>query len=276
MASKLFYPHDEVIAADWRDPKRGLAAVPDDYFAHTNTDPPYSEWVHAKKMQGNVNGSGIAENRPVTFDPLTQDEIEEVSFEIVRTTRGWAQIFCADDDIRAWRDALCDAGALRWVTVIWTKPNGAPMFRGEGPSQPCEHIVNAWCGEGRPVWNGGGKMGHYAVPTEPVTTRRHETQKPLRLMKNLVLDFTMPGDLICDPYAGAGTLGMAARVCGRSFAMWERNEEHAKSARKWIEPAREQLAQEKMFHAARPGAFGDPAPPPPADQEEMEFDAAAT
>lgn len=270
-ARRTFRPVDRVICASSLDQKRGLLALPPNYFDHTITDPPYSEWVHKKKMSGGTKG---AVSTPVTFGALTLEELQTVAFEIVRTTKGWALIFCADDDMRSWRDALSAAGALRWVTSIWTKPNGTPQFRGEGPSQPCEHIVTAWCGEGRPEWNGGGKMGHYDISTEPQKTRRHETQKPLRLMKNLVLDFTRPGQLISDPYGGGGTTGMAARLTGRRYVMWETNEAHAKKSAAWVSAASEQLDIERMYHRVRGAAFGD-EPQPTSEQSEMDLAASS-
>lgn len=266
-ARKLFRPVDRVICAHSLDQKQGLLALPPNYFDHTITDPPYSEWVHAKKMSGS---SGGAVSTPVTFDALTMEELQTMAFEIVRTTSGWALIFCADDDMLAWRSALVAAGAMRGITCIWTKPNGTPQFRGEGPSQPCEHFVTAWCGEGRPVWNGGGKMGHYICTTEPAATRRHETQKPLRLMKNLVLDFTMPGQLISDPYGGGGTTGMAARVTGRRYVLWEVKKSHAEDSHKWIRAASEQLDIERLYHRVRGPAFGD-EPPSAPEQSEMDL-----
>lgn len=266
-ARRIFRPVDRVICASSLDQKQGLLALPPNYFNHTITDPPYSEWVHAKKMSG---GSKGAISTPVTFDALTLEELQTVAFEIVRTTSGWAVIFCADDDLRAWRDALSAAGAKRRVACIWTKPNGSPRFNGDGPAQPCEYIVTAWCGGGPSIWNGGGKMGHYIATTEPISTRRHETQKPLRLMKNLVIDFTMPGDLISDPYGGGGTTGMAARLTGRRYVMWEMDKAHADKSAAWVGAASEQLSIERMYHRARGAAFGD-EPPPTSEQSEMDL-----
>jgi hypothetical protein len=265
-ARSPFAPVDQVIHTSWQDPVRGLAALPAGYFDHFIFDPPYCEHVHEKKWSGSGD-KGKPGEKKVTFDPLGEKELRDVADEVVRLSKGWALTFCADDDIAAWREAYRVAGAMRWAGCIWTKPNGTPQFRGEGPSQPCEHIVAAWCGEGRPQWNGGGKMGHYDVAIEPKGIRRHETQKPVRLMTNLVLDFTRPGDLIADPYAGAGTLGYAARRCGRRFVLWERDLKHAAAAEQWIAPVKEQLRLERTLHAARPAAFGDP---PPADPRHVQ------
>jgi len=247
---------DRVFGVSWQDAKSGLVSMPDKSLDHVITDPPYSEYVHTKNWGGGNSAKG-PKVKKIAFASLSASELKEVATQIVRVTRGWALVFCADDDIRAWRDAFDKAGARRSVTCIWTKPNGTPQFRGESPAQPCEYIVTAWCGppEVRPSWNGGGKLGHYVCSIEAPGVRRHETQKPVRLISNLVLDFTLPGDLIGDPYGGAGTLAVAARRAGRKFVLWERNEEHATAARAWVAGEREQLRVEALLHRARPAAF---------------------
>ena len=47
--------------------------------------------------------------------------------------------------------------------------------------------------------------------------RVHPTQKPVTLMKRILLDYTHEGDTILDPFMGSGTTGMAAVLEGRNF-----------------------------------------------------------
>lgn len=60
----------------------------------------------------------------------------------------------------------------------------------------------------------------------------HPFQKPLSLMERLIRIYTRPGELICDPYAGSGTTGVAALRLGRSFVGSELQAEHCKTARR--------------------------------------------
>ena len=46
---------------------------------------------------------------------------------------------------------------------------------------------------------------------------KHPTQKPLDLLKRIVLASTNKGDLILDPFAGSSTTGLAAYLCERNF-----------------------------------------------------------
>jgi site-specific DNA-methyltransferase (adenine-specific) len=51
----------------------------------------------------------------------------------------------------------------------------------------------------------------------------HPTQKPVELMVDLVERFTLPGQMVLDPFAGSGTTLVAARSCGRDSYGFERD-----------------------------------------------------
>lgn len=46
---------------------------------------------------------------------------------------------------------------------------------------------------------------------------KHPTQKPLELLKHIVLSSTNKGDVILDPFTGSSTTGIAAAMHGRKF-----------------------------------------------------------
>jgi DNA modification methylase len=79
------------------------------------------------------------------------------------------------------------------------------------------------------------------------------TEKPLPLMESLVRDFTDPGDLILDPFAGSGTTGVAAIRLGRRFIGWEKDPKYHTIAVKRLTAAREQreLGMEPMAVSPR-------------------------
>jgi hypothetical protein len=59
--------------------------------------------------------------------------------------------------------------------------------------------------------------------------------------RRLVSDFTDPGELVCDPFAGSGTTAVACKRLGRSFIGWEKDATFHAAALKRIEAAREQF-----------------------------------
>jgi len=64
----------------------------------------------------------------------------------------------------------------------------------------------------------GSQMRSVWSITSPSATEKesgkHPTQKPLSLLKRIILASTKPGDIILDPFNGAGTTGIAAVVVG--------------------------------------------------------------
>jgi site-specific DNA-methyltransferase (adenine-specific) len=97
-----------------------------------------------------------------------------------------------------------------------------------------EHFVCVWCSPTRSEWNGGGKIGLYFHPIPRGDKRYHETQKPFSLMVEILEDFTNPGQLVMDPFAGSGTTLIAAKALGRKFLGVEAHPEYCKVANERI------------------------------------------
>ena len=59
----------------------------------------------------------------------------------------------------------------------------------------------------------------------------HPTQKPVELMRYLVLTYTNPGDVVLDPCCGSGTTCVAAKQKGRHYIGIEKEQRYADSAK---------------------------------------------
>jgi len=70
--------------------------------------------------------------------------------------------------------------------------------------------------------------------------------KPLPLMESVVTDYSRHLDMVCDPFAGAGTTGVACIRLGRRFVGWERDPKTFEIARQRLESTREQLGLPRM------------------------------
>lgn len=68
----------------------------------------------------------------------------------------------------------------------------------------------------------------------------HPTPKPLELFQKIILRFTQPGDLICDPFMGSWTTARACKDLGRNFIGFELEE-------KYCRIGEERLRQEILF-----------------------------
>lgn len=66
---------------------------------------------------------------------------------------------------------------------------------------------------------------HTIVPTNGKEKTGYPTQKPVGILKRMILASSNPGDLVLDFFAGSGTTGEACRQTGRSFVLIDENPE---------------------------------------------------
>lgn len=131
--------------------------------------------------------------------------------------------------------------------IIWHKSNPIPESVKDRPHQSHEHIFLLSKSEryqfnwaalqecesekvkfSRNVWTvsvNAGSTGH-AAPF------------PLELVKPCVVASTDIGELILDPFAGSGSVGLACKELGRTFVGIELLEENVQLARKRLAPSR--------------------------------------
>ena len=205
---------------DCLDPVAGLASLEDKSVDHVICDPPYEAEAHT--MARRQRSGGGVDVMAIPFDAMTANGRVLYAAEMVRVSRGWIIAFCQVEAVSSWRDALVSSGA-KWIRAMaWVKPDGSPQFTGDRPAQGYECMAVAWAGAGRCKWNSGGKRGVYThlVGASGRDVNPHPTTKPLSLMRELVEDFTDPGDLILDPFAGSGTTAIAALMLGRQPSLF--------------------------------------------------------
>jgi site-specific DNA-methyltransferase (adenine-specific) len=66
---------------------------------------------------------------------------------------------------------------------------------------------------------------HTIVPTTGAERTGYPTQKPEALAERIIRAASNPGDLVCDPFAGSGTVGAVATRLGRLFLLIDSNPE---------------------------------------------------
>ena len=84
------------------------------------------------------------------------------------------------------------------------------------------------------LWNGMMKASERGIP------RQHPTQKPIALMKWLIMPHTKEGDIVLDPFLGSGTTAVACKQLGRKYIGIEINPDYCKIAE-------DRLRQEELF-----------------------------
>lgn len=115
----------------------------------------------------------------------------------------------------------------------WRKPIHRPQR--DGFRRECEYVL----------WGSNGPLAHGDEPvylpgwlsgSQPRHNRVHITQKPIEIMTELV-KICPPGGTVLDPFAGAGSTGVAAVRAGRDFLGLELTSHYAEIADERIRQA---------------------------------------
>lgn len=232
---------DHIVHA--RDCIDGMREMPDSCVDHVITDPPYEQEAHTKGRRIRTHGAAGCIEQPLKFEPMTPALRFKSSLEFARLARRWVLVFCQVEAAMLWRFELERAGLRYMRTCVWTKPDGQPQYTGDRPGCGFECIV-VMHAKFKSRWNGGGRIGVFGHTRhqDHDTPRelRHQTVKPIPLMRELVELFTDREELVLDPFAGAGTTGVACKQLGRRFVGFENNAQYAEHARKRIDAAVEQ------------------------------------
>ena len=151
--------------------------------------------------------------------------------------------------------ALQDLGYWILNDVIWRKTNPMPNFRGKRLTNAHETLIWAARSDAaRPVFNyDAAKALNDDVQmrsdwTLPLCTgaerlkdeagaKLHPTQKPEALLHRVLVTTTRPGDVVLDPFLGAGTTAAVAKRLGRRFIGIEREPRYLAAARRRIAAA---------------------------------------
>jgi len=74
-------------------------------------------------------------------------------------------------------------------------------------------------------------------PSEEKKFGKHPTQKPVDLLRRIILSSTKEGDLVLDPFCGSSTTGVAAFLLNRKYVGIDKEEEYLELSRKRLEQA---------------------------------------
>jgi site-specific DNA-methyltransferase (adenine-specific) len=212
------------------DCKNVLAGLQDGSVKLSLIDPPYNastSKIVVEKMHYKTVGSKD-QDFDYNFDPaLLFPEYKRVSENIL--------VFCSYHLLGNYLNIEYPKRILHWY-----KTNPMPSFRGQ-PAFSIEYIL--WYG--KKYYGKGSKHDVYKYPICLGKERtEHPTQKPLKLIIDLMQDFSQEGDLVLDGYAGSGTTAVACIQSNRNYICVEKEEKYFSIATKRIE---REKSQERLF-----------------------------
>lgn len=189
------------------------------------TDPPYCSggYTEAGKMcapnQGITNDSetmkrlGWFSNDNMTTGGLVW-LLREMMIQAERILKPntSALVFCDWRMVPMLAPALESSGMMYRNMIIWDKLNG-----GLGNGFRPRHEVILHFIKGRPTFY--SRKLHNVLAHKRVYHRnkKHPTEKPVALLKDLISMVTDTGHTVLDPFAGSGSTGEACQILGRNF-----------------------------------------------------------
>jgi DNA modification methylase len=228
-----------------------LNKINGEVFDMVFVDPPYFLQLPDKelkrwKVKTIVEGVNDEWDKFSSFEEY-DDFIKKLLLEIKRVMKQTATIWVIATYHSIFRIGKIMQDLGYWILndVIWIKTNPMPNWLGVRFTNATETLIWATKDKGVKKYTfnkeyakkfGIGKIGAnvWLLPIcqgeerlkDEKGKKLHSTQKPIELLKRVILTSTKEGDLILDPVAGTGTTGYVAQALKRNFVMIEINSKY--------------------------------------------------
>lgn len=128
-----------------------------------------------------------------------------------------AYIWCSKSQVRKLLDYFEDCGCVTDI-LTWHKTNPTPTCNNTYLSDT-EYLIFAREKGVRLYGSYSTKKKYYVTPTNKADKSKfgHPTIKPLDIARNLIINSSIEGAVVCDPFMGSGTTGVACVETGRQF-----------------------------------------------------------
>jgi site-specific DNA-methyltransferase (cytosine-N4-specific) len=133
-------------------------------------------------------------------------------------------------------DALRRDGWYLRSTVVWQKPSAVEPIRLDRPSLSHEYLFQFSKSEHYCARDPGESWwGHSVWTIRADADSPHPAPIPRELVRRCIVCSSKPGDVVFDPFGGAGTVPLVASNLGRRGIMTELSPDYIRMARRRIE-----------------------------------------
>ena len=249
-----------------------LAMFPDEYFDMIFADPPYhlsndGFTCHAGKRVS-VNKGDWDRSRGIEGDFEFHLQWLKACYRVLKSA-GTIWISGTYHSIYACGFALQKIGYKILNDIVWFKPNASPNLSCRYFTASHETLI--WAKKSPTAkhtfnyeimkngdWHktdflkkpGKQMRSVWAISTPKPAEKKfgkHPTQKPLELLKRIILASTKEKDLILDPFTGSSTTGLAAYLHNRRFIGIDIKKEYLDLSIKRFENLKQKPKSTKLF-----------------------------
>ncbi len=142
-------------------------------------------------------------------------------------------------------------------SIVWFKPNAQPNITCRMFTESTEHLIWASKNGNGKRWtfnyetmkkmNNGKQMRNvWEIPLTPKKEKwagEHPTQKPMELLRRVILSCTNEGDTVLDPFVGSGTTSVVAKMLGRNSIGIEKEKKYCDIIQKRLNQAQKKIEE---------------------------------
>lgn len=182
-----------------------LSRLPDESIDLAITDPPYESLEKHRKV------GTTTRLKKEWFEIFPNSRFEELFHQIYRVLKKNTHFYmmCDAETMFVAKPIAESVGFRFWKPLVWDK-----VAIGMGYHYRARHEFILFFEKGK------RKLNDLSIPDvleHKRVYRGYPTEKPAGLMEQLVLQSSQPGEIVCDPFMGAGSTGVAALRNERLF-----------------------------------------------------------
>lgn len=154
--------------------------------------------------------------------------LKEVISQIYRVLKLRGTLICFYDiwKITELKEYFIYSGFSQLRVIEWVKTNPVPLNSKTNYLTNAREIAITGVKGNKPTFNSSYDKGIYEYPIYHSKDRFHPTQKPLKLIEDLILKHSNEGDTILDCFNGGGTTSIACINTNRNFKGCELSKEY--------------------------------------------------
>ena len=219
--------------------------IPDNSIDCIVTSPPYNKSFFNKNKKSNQIWGGFTINYNTYSDNMPLDEYENFMINFINLSlkkiKKNGSIFFNHKPIRYNNNVylpikfILQSNAKIYQEIIWNRHN-SPNIRND-ILVPCTERIYWLCKDKPIVYRNNIEKQYISEVWDiiPKKCNEHPAPFPLELPLNCILLTTQSEDIVCDPFMGIGTTGMACKNLNRNFIGIELDEKYFKIAKEKIE-----------------------------------------